>query len=754
MQPNRIPHVAILAAAFAASVLGSGRPAEAQTAEGPSSLTVTVKDNWGVIPGVSVRIFHHETRSSWRATTDSSGAAVFASLPAGTYDLRASLTGFVDGEQTAIPLAEGESKSVDATLTLVQFSTTVTVTTANRREQLLLDVAEPTTLIDEAQIQDTGGATAKDVLAERSGAGVQVQAGGGQGHVSINGIPNSGVLVLVDGRRYIGRDGIGNFDLEDFDLTSVERVEVVKGAGSALYGSDALGGVINFITKKSTARGTTNRVDFTGGSFTDVRVGDSLKVRGERGGFVASGGFRTYDGFDLDPSNPQTIGLPESRYYDFDTTGDVELSDKVKARLFGQYTLRTIDNYFFTGATQLGTEVYNSQRRKERYTLSPELDFVLADETTLDLSFNYSKYTREETNTYRDSGRIDVIPPWQEWNKEFRATGRQAWNAFGQKHTLQAGYEFRKEEMERANLNLPGGAGSANRTDRDINVFWAQQELNLGPNLKLTGGFRYDDYSDFGSEWSPKASAVVTLARDHRLRGSWGQGFRAPSFGELFINLGAFFMGNPDLKPVVSDTWTAGYAYAGPKVQASIDYFDAKLDNQIVFDFSGFPFGPITYGNIPGKSTSKGVNVELAFNLPGGFTPSVAFTHNERKDSEGEKIGGFPPSNSAFAKLVWSHPGLGIRANLSANIVGEEDPLDDTVVPAYQEWSFQVSKRIATRGRYAVRLWAQVGNLTDESDIFLRSATTGAPIVEDGLQIWLAPRSYLGGITIDMDWTR
>src|SRR5262245_36314995 len=237
---------------FAALLAFSLAPAlaSAQGGEGTAGITVTVKDSYGVIPGASVRVTNKDSQAASRAVADSSGSAAVSRLPAGTYAVRASLTGFADAEQS-VTLAAGEQKSVELLLTLAQFSTTITVTTANRREELLLKTAEPTAVIDEAQILDTGARSAKDLLVEQNGSGVQVQAGGGQGHVSLNGIPNSGVLVLVDGRRYLGRDANGNFNLEDLPMTGVDRVEIVKGAGSALYGSDAMGGVINFVTRKS-----------------------------------------------------------------------------------------------------------------------------------------------------------------------------------------------------------------------------------------------------------------------------------------------------------------------------------------------------------------------------------------------------------------------------------------------------------------------------------------------------------------------
>jgi outer membrane cobalamin receptor len=377
------------AAALAAALALVGEPAWAQA--GTASLTVVVKDNYGVVPGASVRLIQADNQESRRAVSDKAGAAQFAGLGAAEYTARASMTGFADTE-LAVTLAAGETKSVEMVLSLVQFSTTVTVTTANRRDQLLLEVAEPTTLIDEVQILDTGSRTAKDLLVQQAGNGIQVNAGGGQGYVSLNGIPNSGVLVLVDGRRFLGRDANGNFNMEEMQMAGMERVEVVKGPGSALYGADALGGVINFITKKAKDPGWRNSLGLLAGSYEDYRVNDSLGFEHAKGGFSAYGSWRTYDGFDLEPNperpNPQTIGQPGSEFVAAGFSGDFHVSSKVIARLFVDYNDRHIDPYYFSGATQLATTVYNSVRDLKRYMISPELEITPASNLTFNLQYN------------------------------------------------------------------------------------------------------------------------------------------------------------------------------------------------------------------------------------------------------------------------------------------------------------------------------------------------------------------------------
>ncbi|HSL24482.1 MAG TPA: TonB-dependent receptor [Vicinamibacterales bacterium] len=719
----------------------SAAPAFSQASSGVDMLTVTVRDNWGVIPGAVIRAAHRETQTVVRTVTDGRGVGVLTGLRPGTHDLRVEFGGFADHVQE-ITVAEGQSRTLDVTLTLPQFSTTITVSTANRREEVLLNMAEPTTLIDKGQIDDTGARTARDVLVEQAGSGVTVHAGGGQGHVSINGIPNSGVLVLMDGRRVIGRDGIGNFNLEDLDLTGVERIEVVKGAGSALYGSDALGGVVNIISKKSSQPGLTNTFTFTGGSYSDVRASDTLGYRVTRGGATLAAGYRTFDGYDLSESNPQTIGQPESTFKNVALNSDYRFADRLVTRLFVQRIDRNIRNYFFSGATQLGG-VYNNPRDITRLTVSPEADVLVRPNTTFTVSYAYGKYDRQEKQIY-PSTTIDV--PWQEWNRELKLVGRHQWNLFRREHNLQGGFERRDEKMDRPNLRLPGT--TSRTTTRDVNTFWLQQEFNVTGRLTVTGGFRYDDYSDFGQEVSPKVGAVYALTDVQRIRATFGHGFRAPSFGELYLYTPPSFVGNPDLEPEISNTVTVGYTAANARVQAAVDVFHAQIENGITFDLSRLPF---TYTNLT-ETSSFGTNTSFAINLPYGFSPSVAYTFVQREDANGAVIGGLP-RHTTFLKLLWTNARLGLRANLRAQMLDRTvSSTDGSYVPAYRIWHLQGSKKLRAKGAYGINVFAQIDNLSNRKDI-LRRNREGEPIAGD-FQVWLAPRTFLAGITVDMDWAQ
>jgi outer membrane receptor protein involved in Fe transport len=360
------------------------------------------------------------------------------------------------------------------------------------------------------------------------------------------------------------------------------------------------------------------------------------------------------------------------------------------------------------------------------------------------------------------SGQVVPQAPWREWNQELKLTARRDWAAGGQNHPLQGGFEYRNERLSRGSLlpATPDNPFGLDEKDRDITVFWLQQEARLG-RLTVSGGVRYDDYSDFGSQWSPKATALFAVAAGHGLRATFGQGFRPPYFNELYLNTPPFFVGNPDLQPESADTYSAGYAYAGRGAQVSADYFFNSVKNGIVFDLTRQPF---TYGNL-NRYESSGVNLSGAVTLPGGFTPSASYTYNTRQNERGDEIGGFP-KHAAFLKLLWQEPRLGLRANLRTQINGQVPPgvTDTSYQDGYHVWYGHVSKALTVFGS-TFELFAQLDNIFDERDLFRRqtcppgapaACVDGAPLngANDLLQVWIAPRTFQVGVSVGTDWTR
>jgi len=711
------------------------------TAGAWAQVQITVKEQGGVIPYAKVSLSFDQTGETVTMKTDRDGIAKFSGLPSGSYLMTVSYLGFAD---VIRPIqVSDETLSETIVMTLATFSETISVTTANRKEELLKEVAEPTFLIDAAAIEDLSATSAEDALIELSGSGLNIQSSGGLAHVSLNGVANNGVLILVDGRRYLGKNGFGDLDLADLNLSNIERIEVVKGAGSAIYGSEAMGGVVNFITKKPGSSKLSNSLSLRAGTYNDQNLDNTLTFRKGNTSGSLSVGARNYDGFDLDgDTTPETIGDPKSEDRKLSTNLETKVNDRFILRGLVSYSNRKIlEN--ITGGTGPFFPLKNNKQDRTQITVSPEADVLFGD-AVLNLRYNYTKFERLDTDVFPDQEPVDA-PPWLEWNNELNVTYKRPYAAFDNDHFFQVGYEFRNEKMDRAGIEIPDTGES--KAERDIQVVWLSNEFAFGDSFKMTLGFRYDDYSDFGNEFSPKFSAIYSINDQNRLRGSYGHGFLAPRFGQLYYPITDFgfalLRGNPDLEPETSDSYSLGYSYSSEKVQASLDLFDTEIENGIGFDFSGNPW---TYKNFDRYET-KGFNLELAVNLPHGFTPSLSYTHKTAEGSEGSETPGVL-KNAYFAKLVWANPRLGIRANIRAQIQDEAD-FTDYSRPAFEMFYAQYNHRLYSHGNHTINLMLQVKNLFDETDIFYRDEN-GVPIPND-FAIWQAPRTYYVGIKINSE---
>jgi outer membrane receptor for ferrienterochelin and colicins len=708
------------------------------TAEEAQTFTIEVNDGFSPIPRALVKITGVSSSFKARKFTDSEGAATFENLPKEKLAIAISATGF-EKFATTIDLASETTSTFEVKLVLPQFSDTVVITTANRREEVLKNVAEPVTVISRAEIESSGAASAKDLLVDQVGSGLQVQNGGGLGHVSINGVSQKGVLMLLNGRRVLGKNGNGEFSLDDIDISNVERIEIVKGAGSALYGSDAIAGVINLITVKPEGKGLSATSSISAGGNEDYRASSSLSYQTDATSAAVNTSYRSFGGYDLIEETRITEGQGENKYYQVGGELEHRFNDRITVRGLFNYNKRDLDD-FYREDFMSGTGYFKTTQEITRLTASPEIEFALTDTTVINARYNFSDYYRDEIRDY--GTHLDEQLPWQEWNHEGQVTLRHGYEFGDRLQTLQAGYEYRDENMDRENISQPGQEGTF--ATRNIQVFWAQNEFVLGDMLSVNLGFRYDDYSDFGNEFSPKVSAILGLTDQTRIRASYGHGFRAPNFGELYLDLGFFFKGNPELKPETSDNFTVGISHTGEYISGSVDYFYNDVVDGIVFDLSSFPY---TYRN-QDEMVVTGINADVSLRLPYGLVPSFAYSFTKREDGNGEDILNYP-KHAATIRLAWLSPQYGLSVNLRGKINGEVEYDNGTSRPDYQIWHLNARKNLFTSTAYKVSLFGQVDNLFDESDFFLRDEKGN--MSDRDMELWYPRRTFTIGINIDFD---
>ncbi len=420
------------------------------------------------------------------------------------------------------------------------------VVTGTRTAHALSDSPVAVQLITAAQINDSGARDVAELLEREGGVTVTRVAGRGT-RIEIQGMSSEQVLILVDGRRVIGRIN-GAIDLSRLKVASIERIEIVKGPSSALYGSDALGGVVNVISK---AGGNSSTVTLRADTGENYQLFGSSSYQRERYSGNASGGTTRTSPFDLDKNTPAIDGINgRSRFFNLNHRQRISPAASLGASL--DYALD--DSH----RVDAGSATFDVTKRIEEVRAGLAPQFEISEQTSATLDLYYSRYYDQYLQDQRGSDA----------NDRFEQTVDQLYAAGGQvnhrvaHHQLSLGLETQFEKLVADRLSKPG--------ERDRQSVFLQDELRLLADdaLSLVPGLRYDRDSQFGNALSPKLALRYNLSRQWFVRAGAGLGYRAPDFKQLLLHfdnpaVGYRVEGNSNLKPErstginLSSTWLA-----------------------------------------------------------------------------------------------------------------------------------------------------------------------------------------------------
>ncbi|TPD95219.1 catecholate siderophore receptor CirA [Pantoea vagans] len=593
------------------------------------------------------------------------------------------------------------------------------VVTASSVEQNLKDAPASISVITREDLQRKPVQNLKEVLKDIPGVQLTNESDNRQG-VSIRGLGSSYTLILVDGKRMNSRNAVfrhNDFDLSWIPAESIERIEVVRGPMSSLYGSDALGGVVNIITRKV---GT----QWHGTLSADTTVQEH-RDRGDsgNGNFFASGPL---------------------------------VDDLLGVKVYGALGKRNKDQASSaSGSTgQPRIEGYTSRNANVEFSLTPDKD--------QDITFGYGMDRQDRDSDTLDKNRIERenyslghAGRWGVANTELRFYGEKIENKNAETITsknnsldgkvviplgdytqfLTFGGEYRNDKLEDAVNMKNGGSVQANQY-----ALFLEDEWHIFENLTLTGGVRMDDHENYGVNWSPRAYLVYNATDTVTLKGGWASAFKAPSLLQLSPDWlsgscrgSCNVVGNKDLKAETSESMEFGLYYAGQRgwledVTASATVFQNDIDDMITvirtanrslapsypnfagFDASGNPI--FRYYNV-NKARIRGLETELGLPVADKLNLRLNYTYNDARDlsNGGNKPLSELPFHTTNATLDWK-PLEDWSFYLSANYKGKSRTVTDgNATPGgYTTWntggSYQVNK--------AVKIRAGVLNLTDK----------------------------------------
>lgn len=511
------------------------------------------------VSGAVVRLRHAATGQELRCNTTATGSCSLTPLQTGDHRIFATAADL----SATLPLPAGPV--VNITLEPELLRTAVTIVSGSRIEELQDESPTKVDAITRAQIESTGYERVSDVLQELPGVLVRRGNTSTVGGEQIQGIDSRQVLVLQDGLPVPGARGIksGVVNLNRQSSGRLGRIEVAKGTASSIYGSDAIGGVINMITQEPQTPWEGGFL-LSGGSLgmLDSRV--DLGARRDRFSFYVNGGTNRMDSYTLFPNAATTVG-PDTRRHD--------ILFKTRAQLLSNFSLGFTANAYRNrdeGRNASETGLVSGVGIDSTQSYALVADWTLNPSTVLQGRAYSARYDENSVST--PIGRPGPPAP-ANLNEQLNRLDATISHQVGG-HLLQGGAEWAQTLYRGAN-RLVGDNVGQQVTARD---FWIQDKWQISPRLTLTAGGRMTNHSLFGGAAVPRAGIVYRLNDSILLRASFGMGFRAPDLGQLyfrFANPATFYqvIGNPNLNPEHSQSWQTGVTFRRARYRLGVSLF-------------------------------------------------------------------------------------------------------------------------------------------------------------------------------------
>ncbi|MEO1252961.1 MAG: TonB-dependent receptor [Pseudomonadota bacterium] len=492
-------------------------------------------------------------------------------------------------------------------------------TTAAAKDQIIVEglrlksplgeTGASVSVITAQDLEELGVQFAVDAIASAPGVTVnQNGAFGGVANVRIRGAGTDQTLVLLDGVPVGDPTAVGGgFDFSVLDVADIEKIEILKGPQSTLWGSDAIGGVVNIITKRP-GDGVSGQGFLEGGSFSTFRGGASVEGGGERGDIrlsasgIRSNGISRADAADGNTERDAYNGVA------FAGSGGLNFGPaRLEAQARFQRGEAEIDGFpppDFTAADS------DDSSQNELLTGSARLIVPLFDDI-LENDFSISVADVKRTGEFggfmtEDTGDRFV----------YRYLGTV--NAHS---ALRFALGAEREETE------------ANGSETTINSGFALAEAKPIDRVTLSAGIRYDDHSTFGDVVTGQAAAVLSLTDWASLRASWGEGFKAPTIFQLTQTFGAL-PPNADLLPEESEAFDVGIDLVGfdDRAALSVTYFNRDTRNQIIFA-PNFRYENLAETSAEGIEATASIALTERFSLDAGyaFIDAIDATTGERE---------------------------------------------------------------------------------------------------------------------------
>jgi len=502
----------------------------------------------------------------------------------------------------------------------------ILITSATKSEQKLQDITSNINIITKEEIEERHYTSVAEALNTIPGINISTTGGlGQQTSVFLRGMDSHRTLVLIDGIRYNDiTSPAGSANLEHLMINDIERIEVIKGAQSSIWGADASAGVINIITK-SAKEGTYASANIGYGRYDTKIARADISHKNQR--FDAKLGITRVDTDGFSAMTPK--GKKPSKYEDDgyeNTTANVKLGfnfDEAN-RVFASYeiidTKLDIDGY---DDITFDPDPTNKDRAKSKNHLA-NITYENRNEITITkLYTNYSSMKRTSTNK--------LTPDYKGVVKEYGVnTGIEYLGS----SNLTIGLDFKKFENKKDTVDDYNNKG----------VFISNTNKFFNDKTIFTQALRYDKYSDFDNKTTGKIGVKQYIIDKLNISANYGTGYNVPTIYQLYFKDNWGNSGNKDLNPEKTKSYDIEIEYNG----FSITYFNTRVKNMIDWETNPLTWSG-TYSNIEGTSKIKGVEIAYKNSITSDIFLNLHYTNLSAKNDKDQYLARRAKNKFGFA---------------------------------------------------------------------------------------------------------
>lgn len=595
----------------------------------------------------------------------------------------------------------------------------ITVTTATKTEKNIDGVSASVIVVTKEDIERISASTLKDVFEKIPSINAQFgrfphPSSASKASVSIRGAGANGTLILIDGKRLSGETE-GPYELNRIPAAMIERIEIVKGSMSTLYGSDAIGGVINIITKKVDKNNSTLDVKYGQNghgeakeknvNFTTAGKKEDIKYK-LFGSIIDTSSYSKNKSYTQVATNPTTgavlaanpqNGINGTNKVTFGDDSNVKnIGTRIEKDLNDSVTLGVDLNYLDENreGTYIGSAQYaggglikntpvNSEDNNRRFDVSSDLKYQINDDLSGQTKVYRSYYKkRNETTPITFAGPVSTK---FSANVTIDTIESNLTYSLNDSNIITTGVEFREETRDSSAINPVASSSDFITKKVKYESLFVQDEIALTDSLNATMGARYDKISNADNKATIQAGLVQKLTENTNLRANYAQGYRAPDIAELYVvspsykdgkRFGSDVVFGPkttayDLKPEQSQTFEIALSNRLEKLFSEIVLFNTKIDDKIELVSYGAGNAKYYTSENLDKVDIKGVELNLDYTLNNNADLNFNLTYLNTEDKSTNKELIFTPDLSAslgFNYKILSN----VATNLSLRYLGEQ----------------------------------------------------------------------------------